>query len=282
MTETWTILKMLAWCTDFFSKKGIDSSRLDAELLLSHSLGLKRLDLYLQFERPLTEIELKNFKALLLRRAEREPLAYITGQKEFWSLTFKSRSPILIPRPDTELVIEVVKKKISPQSILDIGTGSGVLAVTLAREFSESKVVAIDILDEALSLAKENAQNLNVSDRIDLRKCDFLKEEVGGAFDLIVSNPPYIRKDEIKSLAPEIVKFESPLALDGGDDGLDFYRIISERAKKMLTPEGFVVVEIGDDQGGVVKDLFLKAGFKNVEVAKDYAGHDRVMSAQHG
>jgi len=293
---TWTILNLLNWTTEYFTKAGLSSPRLDAEILLAHSLKLKRMDLYLQFDRPLLSDELAAYKMLIKRRIEREPIAYIIGEKEFWSRSFKVGPGVLIPRPETELIVEIVTRdsclvsREKPITILDIGTGSGILAITLAKEFPNTQVMAIDISPEALSYAKENAERHSVADRIQFLEQDFLTSHeslVTSHFDLIVSNPPYIASAEIETLDDDVRKFEPQLALDGDSDGLKFYRALSEKAFSLLNSQGTLVMEIGEDQGlavgglavggPAVGGLFSKDPWMDAKVIKDYAGHDRVV-----
>lgn len=294
MLQDWNIRKLLEWSTQYFQQKDIESARLDSELLLAHVLGLKRVQLYMQFDRPLNEAELQNFKTLLKRRSEREPLAYILGKKEFYSLEFDISPAVLIPRPETELLVENALKYFStspsPQpspsrgegerKILDIGTGSGCIAVSLAKHLPEAQITAIDISPEALKIAKQNAEKHGVENQISFHQADFLLPSslfpLPSSFDLIVSNPPYIQSEEIPKLAPEL-QFEPRSALEGGIDGLDFYKVLLPWSLEHLNPEGRAFFEIGFDQAESLEKLATNTGFQKINILKDYAGHPRVI-----
>lgn len=292
-TATWTMAKLLSWCTGYFQDKGLDSPRLDAELLLAHSLGLKRLDLYLKFDQPLKPEELAGFKTLLKRRVAHEPVAYIIGKKEFWSRDFEVTRDVLIPRPDTEILIECVLDVLQSRrggptcppvnfSGFEIGVGSGIIAVTLLAECPELKMTALDVSEAAIVVARKNAERHGVANRLQLVAGDFFAQDyvspVGDTFDFIVSNPPYIPTREVAMLQPSVKDFEPHLALDGGDDGLRFYRQILTLALSRLSAHGFVAVEIGENQGEAVVQIFRDAGFAT-QLKKDYAGLDRVVFA---
>ena len=299
--QTWALLSLLNWSQDYLAKKNIPQARLDGELLLSHVLGLKRLDLYLQFERVLNETELSSFKIVLKRRAAHEPIAYILGKKEFWSREFIVTPDVLIPRPETELLIEHILNFFSSSSpsspssslplegggiqgegeILDIGTGSGILAVTLAKEIESIHVDAIDISPQALTIAKKNADKFEVSPKINFIEEDFASYTFSKTYDIIVSNPPYIPTEEIDTLMKDVAHFEPKLALNGGKDGLDFYRKIAQKAPTLLKPNGFIFVEIGESQAKDVTKIFGENELKNISVIKDYSGNDRVVIASN-
>ena len=277
MTESWTILKILNWTSDFFAEKDIESPRLDAELLLASTLEMDRVGLYVNFERPLNQKELKNYRDKIRRRALREPVQYILSETEFWSLPFTVNPSVLIPRPDTEVLVEEVLKKISgPARVLDAGTGSGIIAVALAHEIKDIQITAIDCSQAALEVARLNALRNKVESKIDfqLGSLDHLPL---GSFDLIASNPPYIPSGELEELMPEVREYEPRLALDGGLDGLESIRTLVSQAKKSLKVGGSLLVEVGFDQGQKVLSLFEMAGFKNAYARKDYAGVPRVV-----
>ena len=277
MTERWTILKILNWTTDFFTEKDIESPRLDAELLLASTLGMDRVGLYVNFERPLNKTELKDYRHKVRRRALREPVQYILSETEFWSLPFTVNPSVLIPRPDTEVLVEEVLKKVSgPVRVLDVGTGSGIIAIALAHEIKDIQVTAMDCSQAALETARLNALRNKVETRISflLGSLDNLPL---GSFDLIVSNPPYIPSGELEKLMPEVREYEPRLALDGGMDGLASIRQLVHQAKKALQVGGSLLVEVGFDQGQTVLSLFEMAGFKNAYVRKDYAGVPRIV-----
>lgn len=281
----WTLLTLLQWTTDYFIKQSLLTPRLDAELLLAHLLGCDRIKLYMQFDRLLTEAELKEFKKMIQRRVQGEPVSYIRGIKEFWSLPFKVGPGVLVPRPDTEVLVESVKCYVSlvkPQGnleILDIGTGSGNIAIALAKEFPDAKVTAIDISEEALCYARENAKLNNVETRLEFIKLDFFTHNPSRTilYDIIVSNPPYISTSVLETLDPGIKNYEPRQALDGGISGLDFYEKIGQSARALLKSKGMLVVEIGEDQTLAVTEIFQREGFVDIEVVKDYAGLSRVV-----
>jgi len=288
MEKTWTVAKLLNETRKYFRNKGISTPRLDAEILLSHVLQLERVQLYMNFDRPLTRMELSGYRNLVRRRAAREPVAYITGNKEFWSIPLKITADVLIPRPDTEILVETVLEILHqyntdrPARILEIGTGSGAISTALAHSHINIKILATDISLNAVLLAKQNIYRYHLEDRVQLMCADaFAPLKNIPFFDLVVSNPPYIPSGAIDGLAPEITKFEPRTALDGGDDGIDFYRNICNRQCINLRPGGFVVVEIGSDQGEKLCQLFAECGlFSDVEIKKDYSGHDRVVLAR--
>lgn len=278
----WTVLKILDWTKSYFEKHQIPSARLDAEVLLSQVLGLNRIQLYMQFEKALHPEELKNYKALIQRRIQDEPTAYIIGEKEFWSRSFEVGPGVLIPRPDTERLVEVIFNETGndeKNKILDLGCGSGILAITLQCEWPSSIITGIDLSDEALEFAKRNAKKHH-SSQINFLKKDILNDNFDEFenFDLIVSNPPYIATKTIETLDKNIRDYEPKQALDGGADGLRFYKTISNLALKILKQKGWLAVEIGDDQGQSVSQIFKN--FQSVQVFQDYTGADRVILAQ--
>lgn len=280
MGEVWTVLKVLQWTTGYLQERGVDNGRLESELLLADTLGCERIGLYLNFDRPMTGEELKTFRERVGRRARREPLQYIMGQTEFWSLPFKVVPAVLIPRADTEVLVEEALR-LAPESrrILDVGTGSGVIAVALAHELPEAQVEAVDVSREALAVAEENAQLNGVAQRVDCHWAD-MADLPPGPYDLIVSNPPYIETAELEKLMPEVRDHEPRQALDGGADGLICYRLLTTAARQRLVSGGWLVVEIGCDQATAVSALFSTAGFESVATRKDYAGLDRVVTAR--
>lgn len=280
MAEVWTVLRILEWTTGYFREQGIESGRLDAELLLANVLDLDRVGLYLHFDRPLNREELDAYRQLVKRRAEREPVAYILGETEFWSLTFRVTPNVLVPRPDTEILVEE-SLKYCPGAcrILDIGLGSGAIAVALAHENREAFVAGIDISPAAVVLAQENANRNDVADRVDFSVAD-LADFSGGPYDLIVSNPPYIPHGDLAGLMPDVRNYEPVEALDGGPDGLGAYRSILRRAPEQLTENGWLLVEIGVGQAEDVARLFTGAGFTDIEIRNDYGGIPRVIAGR--
>lgn len=280
MTEVWTVLKVLQWTAGYFSDKGIEGGRLDAELLLSDTLKLDRVGLYLNYDRPLSAGELETFRAAVGRRAKREPLQYIRGQAEFWSLPLTVNPAVLIPRPDTEVLVEEALKRIAgPVRILDVGTGSGAIAIALAHEQPEASVEAVDLSAEALAVAQGNAERNGVAARVTLRQGD-LRQLQGAGYDLVVSNPPYIPSADLAGLMPEVREFEPLLALDGGDDGLFCYRLLAAQARALLKPGGWLLLEVGIDQAAGVTELLQGAGLVDIFTRADYAGVARVVGGQ--
>ena len=280
MGETWTLLKLLRWTTEFFAGKAIDNPRLDAELLLAHVLKLDRVGLYLNYERPLNAAELDVIRPLVKRRGQREPLQYVIGNTEFWSLDFEVSPAVLIPRADTEtLVEEALKKAVSAGRLLDVGTGSGAIAISCASELPNWQVTALDISDEALQVARRNAQKHHVAERMQFLHAD-LAELPQQQYDLIVSNPPYIAADEWDSLMPEVRCFEPQSALLAGNNGLDCYQKLAAQAPTRLIPGGWLLVEIGYQQAPAVQQLFATAGLQDVFLRNDYAGQPRVVGGR--
>ncbi|WP_041737641.1 peptide chain release factor N(5)-glutamine methyltransferase [Desulfurobacterium thermolithotrophum] len=280
----WTVGKLIKRATEILRERGIKSARLDAELLLAHSLGFKdRIKLYTEFERPLTEEEVENYRQLIKRRAKGEPVAYLTGEKEFFGFTFKVQKGVLIPRPETELLVEVVYdylKDKEDKTIVDVGTGSGCIILTLYKLLGDKhRYIGTDISSIALKVANENKELLGCNN-VEIVKMDLLKE-INYPVDVIVSNPPYIPFGD-KKLDKEVLKYEPAVALFGGKSGLEIVeRLIGESAKK-LSSNGFFAIEIGKGQSKGVKKLLEKAGFRNIKLHKDLAGVERVISAERG
>ena len=281
-----TVLEVIQRSSDFLAKKGVDSPRLQTELLLAHVLKLPRLRLYLNFERPLAETELGVLRELVKRRSNREPLQHILGQTGFCGLDFEVSRDALIPRPETELLAEHAVKFLAtlpPSTVLDFGTGGGCLAVTLAVQCPSSTLHALDISDAALALARQNAARHQVETRIAFHHGDGFAALPGGArFELIVSNPPYIASGEIETLQPEVRDFDPRLALDGGADGLDFYRRLAAGAAGFLAPGGKVMLEFGDGQDEAIAKIFSAQNWIVEAVIADYSGRNRILSARRG
>ena len=262
---------------------GSDSAFLDAEVLLGHTLGISRETLLAQLDGSLSHMQAARFAALLARRIEREPVAYIVGRQEFWSLDFHITRDVLIPRPDTERVVEAALRVglSSDQAlrVLDLGTGSGAIVVALAKELPSARLYASDISPAALAIARRNAAFNGVVERIEFCCGDLFDAFANKrpCFDLIISNPPYIRKSEIDGLQIEVSQWEPRRALDGGADGLDFYRRIAAEANQFLSGSGALVVEVGAGTGADVREIFAQAGFlPDAEIIKDYGGQERV------
>jgi release factor glutamine methyltransferase len=279
MNELWTIRKVLTWTAQHFEKRQVDSPRLTAEVLLAYALKITRVKLYVDLDRPLDKEELASYRALIERRSAGEPTQYLTGVREFYNRSFKVDARVLIPRPETELLVEAALRalpKEAPGRALDVCTGSGCIAVSLAAERPQAEVVATDLSAEACALARENAQALGVADRLTVLHGDlFAPLPPGPTFDLVVSNPPYVATGELAGLAPE-VKREPRLALDGGPDGLAVIRRVVEGARGVLRPGGLLALEIGDQQGPAVQALLQGAGYENARVEKDLQRHDRL------
>jgi release factor glutamine methyltransferase len=274
------------------SARGIDNPRLDAEVLLAHCLNLRREQLVVASDLTMAPAAARGFETLLQRRLAREPVAYITGTQEFWSLDFTVKPDVLIPRPDTERLVEVALlcaarfPTSKPLRIVDLCTGSGVVAVSLACELPSAQIYATDISAAGLAIARGNAAAHQVAARVqffigDLFDALVPRPEAG--FDLIVCNPPYVRRDEIVTLAPEVSRWEPRAALDGGADGLDFYRRIVSAAPDYLAKQGALALEIGADMASEVSALCAARGrYRQFEIFQDYSGRDRVILAQLG
>jgi release factor glutamine methyltransferase len=281
----WTIKEVLEWTADYFKTKGISTGRLDAEVLLAHCLSVDRLHLYLNMDRPLVPDERARFRALVRRRAAREPVALITGSKEFWSLRLHIVPGILIPRPDTEILVEAILDEIGENpspTVMEIGTGSGAVALSLAREKPAAFVLATDVDPLAISTARVNARAAGIEGPVNFLVCDlFTAIREAAAFDVVCSNPPYIPRDAIAELEPEITSFEPIRALDGGPDGLDIIRELARQAGTYLKPGGALLVEIGDSQEETVREIFSSVGgLREVSVTRDLAGKPRVVKGR--
>jgi release factor glutamine methyltransferase len=278
---TWTTLAVLDWTTQRFVEAGISSARLEAQLLLAHVLGCSRVQLYTGFDKPLGEDELAGYRALIKRRLGGEPVAYLLGEHEFWGLPFYVDPDVLVPRPDTETVIEVARSlrpdRAAPCRVLDLCTGSGAIAVSLARELPAATVVATDVSAAAAALARKNAERNAVAERVDVRVGDLWEPVRGERFDLIVSNPPYIASAVIATLSAEVQR-EPRLALDGGGDGMAFYDRICAHVREHLAPGGALVVEHGFDQAEAVGQRLLAAGLDRVTLVHDLGKNPRVTS----
>ena len=283
----WTILKLLKWTNSYFHSHKIDSPRAASEILLAHALGLQRIDLYLQYDKPLSGDELKVYKSLIKRRVAKEPVAYIVGFKEFWSMDIEVTRDVLIPRPETECLIEallsIMPKKLKPVPLrlLDLGTGSGVIILAIAAERPGNLFFASDISKKALNLALRNGRRNNLDGKIFFFCGDWFSSlnELKYKFDIIVSNPPYIKKEVIPTLQSEIYRYEPLVALDGGKDGLDSLKFIISRAHAYLNDRGYLLLEMGDDQLIDVENIIQACGkYDCVKFLKDYSGYNRIVS----
>ena len=273
----------LEWSTDHLSQAGIDSPRIEAEVLLTGALRLCREEIYLRPERILSEDEKSILRDLVERRVRREPIAHILGDKEFWSLDFKTTPDVFIPRPETERLVDTVLEKVkgivSP-SILDVGTGSGCIASTLGLEIPDSTILGIDNSPSALNVANDNKNKL-ATQNVSFEELNILEQIPTGEFDLLVSNPPYVPLDEMDELMKDVKDFEPPNALTDNNDGLMFYRRFSEMSWHCIKQNGWSILEVG--LGGhpkKVKSIFIESGYSEVELIKDYNGDDRVLVVQ--
>ena len=277
-----SVLEVLRATTEYFTRHGVESPRLNAEHLIAHALGKKRLDLYLEFDRPLGERELEPLRELVRKRAAGVPLQHLLETVEFHGRTFISDARALIPRPETELLMELVLREPLPEKpqILDVGTGSGVIALTLAAELPAAQVTAVDLSPKALALARENAERLGLTDRVAFFQSDLLSG-VEGAFDLIVANLPYIPGGEIASLARE-VQHDPALALDGGPVGTEIIDRLIDQARSHLKPGGRLVLEIGHDQSARLATELARQNYRDIRPVADYQNVLRFLFASYG
>jgi release factor glutamine methyltransferase len=279
-----SVLEVLQSTTAYFTKHGVESPRLNSEHLVAHTLGKKRIDLYMEFDRPLGETELAPLRELVRRRAQGEPLQHLLGTVEFFGRVFASDRRALIPRPETEqlceLLLENQKPKLQNPACLDVGTGSGVIALTLAAELPDAAVHAVDISPDALALARENAQKCALTERIQFFQGD-LFEKNAGSYDLIVANLPYIEPETLPGLARE-VQHDPKLALDGGAGGLAIISRLIAQAPAHLKPDGQLALEIGINQSEVLIAELSTAGFTQIECKTDYQGVKRFLFAVYG
>lgn len=281
VSEPWTIRRVAAWMTDDLKSRGIENPRLDAELLVAHSLGIDRVRLYMELDRPLDEGERAGIRELALRRRKREPVAYLIGSREFYGRRFRVTPDVLIPRPDTETLIEAALER-WPEGearVLDLGTGSGAIAITLAAERPPARVDATDISAAALAVARDNAERLGVMDRIRFLEGDLFAPVRDERYDLIVSNPPYVAETERAALMPDVRDFEPSAALFAGPSGLAIHERIAAGVRDRLVPGGAVLVEVGAGQASKVAALFEANGLTNVTIHRDLGKIERVVRA---
>lgn len=283
----WTILELIRWTEERLRKEGVPAPRLDAEVLLAAALGKDRVWLYTHFDQPLDKPELACFREFVRRRLKREPVAYITGSREFWSLSFKVTPDVLIPRPETEILVSEALKILRRRPaeglrIWEIGTGSGAVTVALAREFPGLSILATDLSEKALAVARENAERHGVLEAIQFRRGDlFIPLTKEDRFSMILTNPPYIPGDQFPSLPPEVRNHEPHLALDGGRDGLDFYRRALPRVDRYLDPGGWFLAEIGAGEEDRVLALAREnPALEEMSFVPDLAGIKRVFKAR--
>ena len=282
----WTIIKLVQWTTTYFDNHGIDSPRATAEILLAHVLNTKRIDLYLRYDQPLIPAETERFKALIKRRLNREPVAYILESKEFWSMVLRVTRDVLIPRPETECLVEkslemlALDSNMKSKLILELGTGSGAVILALASENPRHSYWATDISINAVRVARQNAIQNELNGKIHFITGDWFAPLCSktGFFDLIVSNPPYIKSGDLKRLQPEIHAHEPLLALDGAVDGLHCLRHIIQSAYLFLKPRGVLILEIGHDQKAPLRQMIAECGeYEEVNFYQDYSGYDRIL-----
>ena len=280
--RSWTVLELLRWTTDHFKTRGIETARLDAELLLASALGCDRLRLYLEFEKPVTVEERAGFRALVRRRGERVPVAYLTGTREFWSLALAVTPDVLIPRPDTETLLDAVlargPRREAAFSALDLGTGSGAIALALATERPHAALTATDLSTAALAVARRNAEALGLAERVRFLPGDGFAPVAGERFDVIASNPPYVAEADAAGLAPEL-RHEPALALFAPGDGTALLRRIAAEAGTYLRPGGLLALELAPAQAGDVTQCLVAAGFAEIAEHRDLAGLVRAVSA---
>ena len=286
--EPWTVLRLILWSADYLTGKGISTGRLDAEHLLAHVVGVDRLQLYLDFERPLDRAELDGFRPLLKRRAAREPLQYILGHQPFRTLDLAVEPGVLIPRPETEVLVGEVLSWVEAQgreapAALEVGAGSGAICLSLASEGYFTHIIATDISEKALELARRNRDAAALADKVDLRRGSLFEpvdDEV--RFDVIVSNPPYVAEVDEASLEPEVLDWEPREALFAGHDGLDVIRRLIDEAPQYLKDGGLVALEVGAGQPPRVVELIQATGrYDDVRIVRDYSGRERFVLA-HG
>ncbi|MFL6514263.1 MAG: peptide chain release factor N(5)-glutamine methyltransferase [Chthoniobacterales bacterium] len=281
-----TVLEVLQASTDYFKKRNVESARLNAEHLLAHALGRKRIDLYLEFDRGLTEEELAPLRDLVRQRGEGRPLQHLLGTAEFCGLTFLCDKRALVPRPETEELVELLISRYAGSNgkdeltVLDVGTGSGVIALSLAAKLPNARVYGVDLSEDALTLARENADRLGLSARVDFQQGDLL-ENVQERFDLVVANLPYISHGERDALSREVLH-DPEVALFGGEQGHELIRKLIDQAAERLTPQGVVALEIGASQRDAVISAFTQKKYKDIEAKTDYSGTPRFVFARYG
>ncbi|ELP32490.1 peptide chain release factor N(5)-glutamine methyltransferase [Rhodopirellula baltica] len=285
----WTVMRLLEWTTDFFRKKGSESPRLDAEILLAHARGCQRIELYTSFDKVPAEEQRVAFRELVRRRGEGAPVAQLVGYREFYSISIRVDENVLVPRPETEhLVIEAIdqiKGRMSDRpnpTVLDIGTGSGAIAVAIAKSLPKTQVTAVDISLTALDIAKWNVENLKLSDRVTLLQSDLFDGlEPDQTFDVICSNPPYISQSEYDELPTTVREFEPRGALLSGPDGTEIIARLLTDSVQRLNDGGQLIIELSPMIAGACKTLAeLNSGYEEIHLIKDLAGHERILSMQ--
>ena len=280
--RTWTVGSVLTWAANDFRKRGRESARLDAELLLARALRVDRITLIIEHQRPLVPQELSDYRALIQRRRNAEPIAYILGFREFYGHEFNVDPRVLIPRPDTETLVETALRRVDTENsvrALDLCTGSGCVAISLQLARASWNIVASDQSEGAVEVARANAAKLKVADTLDVVQSDLFSSVPQHLFHLITANPPYIPDGEVAELQPDVREYEPHLALKGGQDGLNLVRSLLEQAREYLAPSGILALEVGHDQASKVGELLASFGYGKIELDQDYAGIERVVSA---
>jgi len=283
--KTWTIKALLEWITPYLTDKDVDAPRLCAEMLVCHVLKKQRIELYTQFDWIVPQAQLDPLRGLIKRAGEHEPVAYLVGKTEFYSIELEIAPGCLIPRPETELLvqhaIEALRLRSGGQRILDLCTGSACIAVALAKNHDKAHIVASDVSKAALEIAQRNMQKHQLNDRIELHHGDLFAPVNGQVFDMIVSNPPYVSDTEFEQLDQNVKAYEPELALLAGPEGLDLYKRMLSQMDSFLKPGGILMLEIGCSQGSAVQSLLKQAGlFEDIHILKDLQGHDRVVIAK--
>lgn len=286
MADVWTIARLLSWTTDFFREHGIENPRLDAEVLLGAVLGKDRMYLYVHFDEPLEPVELARFRSYVKERAAHVPLAYVLGRREFMGLDFRVTRDTLIPRPDTEVLVQCAVDFLRARAaegrddlaLADIGTGTGAIALSVLHYTEGARADAVDISPAAAEVARENAERLNLTERIEIHEGDLTAPLAGRSYDVILSNPPYIPSADIAGLMPEVCRYEPHLALDGGHDGLDIYRRLAADAPALLREGGMIAVEVGIGEACDVSCLLERhPRIVRTEIHRDLGGIERVV-----
>jgi release factor glutamine methyltransferase len=287
--EIWTIQRLLNWITEYLTNKKVDSPRLSAELLLSNVLGMKRIELYMHFDTPVEQAKLDSLRGLVKRAGEHEPVGYLVGRTEFYSLELAVCKDCLIPRPETELLveraIEFLRTRTGDQHVLDLCTGCGCIAIAIAKNYPDAKIIATDISDGALSVAAKNVEKHKLEDKITLLSGDLFEPIIRQidipAFDLIVSNPPYVSEPEFEKLDKNVKDYEPHLALQGGFDGLAVYRRIIDQVNNFLKPDAALIMEIGYAQGTAIRHMLKSTAlFASITIEKDLSNNDRIAIAK--
>jgi release factor glutamine methyltransferase len=287
--DAWTVGRLLAWTTEWLTTRGCDSPRLEAEVLLAHARGCRRIELYTAFDTPVEEAQRSRFRGLVKRRGEGEPVAYLVGEKEFFSLPFRVSPAVLVPRPETEglvvraldLAREMAGRGTAAPRIIDVGTGSGAIAITLAKRLPEARIMATDISSAALAVARDNAARLGVSDRVTFVEGDVLDDPAAaGPWDIIVSNPPYVREDEFAALPRDVRDYEPRGALVAGPTGVEVIARLVEAAAKRLAPQGWLLIETGPAVAQASEAVIAATpGLASRPTLPDAAGRPRILQA---